>query len=126
MSDDIEKRLGDFLRAQKIVEAINSNIPEGITPMQKLPSDYVFKTLDRDAAGIALMASFEALGGVPAMIAWAAQDTKNQGKIYEWLMKQIPTETKVEHSGNLIVEGSLGDSPFDAFTGDRNAEHQSH
>lgn len=127
MSDPITKDLEDYLRASRVVEALNANLPECLPPINKLPAHIALRSLDRNAAGVALMATVEALGGIPGLVAWAAQDQKNQGKVYDAWFKTIPAESKVEHSGNLIVNGALGDSVFDDFEGDRNADgHASH
>lgn len=114
MSEPIKKDLEDFLKAARIVEAINANIPEGLP---KLPAigELQLRALDRDAAGTMLMAGIEAGGGIPGFVAWMLSDPKHQAKVYEWFIKQIPTEQHVEHSGSLVVNGSLGDSPFDEF-----------
>lgn len=112
MSEPVSQAIDAYLRATKVVDAINGALPAdvGLTP---IPADYMLKALNREAPGAMLASAVEVLGGLPAFIAWAASDTRNQGKLYEWFVKQIPSESKVEHSGGLNIVSSLGDSVLD-------------
>lgn len=113
MSEPIDKALDDFLRATKVVDAINASLPEGLPNMRQLPHDHVIRAMNRDTAGAMLNSTVEALGGIPGMVNWAASDPKNQGLVYMWLMKTLPTETKVEHAGGFTVTTSMPESALD-------------
>jgi len=45
------------------------------------------------------------LGGYDGMLKWANKNSHNQGLLYGWYFKMLPTNVDVEHSGK--IDGKL-------------------
>lgn len=102
----VSKEDDDFLRASRIVDAINENLPAGLAHLPKIPNEYVFRKRDRGTIATAFHGAFELSGGVSALMLWAAQ---NPDKFYPLYAKLAGTE--VEHSGAAGIVNFISTVP---------------
>jgi hypothetical protein len=93
VADDelIDKATDAFLRAERIIDAINANLPEGKRRLAPIPKDYVFKKVDRETVSVAFHAAFQMAGGVARFAQWA-QDEPD--KFYQLYAKLLPSNTE--------------------------------
>lgn len=99
-----------FLRGSASVMILNGAVKEtGVV----VDTKYVFKQRDRGTVEKALHATFELIGGVPKMVAWA---DNNQTEFYRIYAKLAPTESIVTGGGNTLVVTQMPESELDSIT----------
>jgi hypothetical protein len=97
VDDLIDKATDAYLRAERIIEAINANLPEGARRLTPIPKEYVFKKVDRETVSVAFHAAFQMAGGVSRFAQWA-QDEPD--KFYQLYAKLLPSNTETP-AGNF-------------------------
>lgn len=96
-----------FLRGTQALAILNEAIKEtGIV----IPTNYVFKDMDRSVIKKAHDAVFGLLGGVPSMLLWAAQ---NKGDFYKQYAKFGAVDTNAGGGATVIVNTNVAPSPLD-------------
>ena len=79
------------LRAEKIVKAINENLPVGCEQLVQIPREYIFrKSVDTIEVTAAIHSCFELIGGLPGIVRWA---TENPSLFYPLWAKLAHVET---------------------------------
>ncbi len=96
----VNQETDQFLRAQRVVEALNLAIPEGLPKLPPIPKNYVFRKRDRETVSIAMHSAFELMGGVPALMQWAAHNPDKFFPLYFQLHKS-DTETG---AGGMVIQ----------------------
>ncbi|MEF8758307.1 MAG: hypothetical protein V5B36_00845 [Candidatus Accumulibacter sp. UW25] len=94
----IDPSTEEFLRAAKIVDAINLTLPDELK-LPKIPRDYVFKKVDPATVANAFHAAFELVGGVPGLVKWGSESPTAFYNIYS---KLLPPTTDAAPSGTTI------------------------
>ncbi len=113
--DAVDEGLDYYLRAQSVIENINTNLPKGksITP---IPANYVFRKRDREVVSVALHSAFELVGGVPSLINWAATNPK---EFYALWSRLLPSNTETPVGGTTInFVSPIPQNPLDLVTVD--------
>lgn len=96
-----------YLRGSAALEVLNKAVKE---TGAHIPIDYVFRDREAKLATKAIHATFELIGGVPAMMLWAS---KNPTEFYRIYAKQAPTENHITGAGNIQIVTQLPSSPLD-------------
>lgn len=113
--DAVDASLDAYLRAQSIVESINTNLPKGAN-LPAIPANYVFKKRDRETVSVALHSAFELTGGVPSLINWAAGNPKD---FYALWARLLPSNTETPVGGTTInFVSPIPQNPLDLVTVD--------
>lgn len=111
----VDASLDAYLRAQSIVESINTNLPKGAN-LPAIPSNYVFKKRDRETVSVALHSAFELVGGVPSLINWASTNPKD---FYALWARLLPSNTETPVGGTTInFVSPIPQNPLDLVTVD--------
>ena len=104
-----EQDLTEFLGAQKIVDAINANLPEG--KLKPIPKEFAFKRRDSEVVSIAYQAAFHLLGGVPGLVNWAE---RNPDKFYEQFSRMSKSrDESTAGSTTINIVSAIPESPLD-------------
>ena len=100
-----------YLRAERIVEAINNALPNGFKQLPALPPAYKFKKRDRESAAVAFHSAFELIGGVSRLQLWAEE---NPDKFYPLFIKAVQGPDTTTNTGTTVnVLSSIPASPLD-------------
>lgn len=94
----ITAELDEYLRADAIVDAINSyTAGKKLAP---IPKGYVFKKVDREAVSVANHAAFALAGGLPAYVQWAVDNPK---EFYGHWNKLAQSDVSTPVGGTTII-----------------------
>lgn len=75
-----------------------------------IPKDYVFRLRDRQFVENATFAAFDLIGGVPAYVAWAAE---NPNEFYKLFSRFAPEQKTVQAQGTqIVIQTALPESPL--------------
>lgn len=99
-----------YLRADAIVEAINANLPKGSKPLKPIPKDFKFYQRDRAVVKDAIDATFQLLGGVPALLRFAETNPKEFFTIWS---KLLPPEEVKQAGTTVIVQSAVPTNSLD-------------
>ena len=95
--DKFDPYVEELLRGQHAIACFRDELEEqGL----RVPADYKFKALDKNAIDAANAAVFALLGGVPAYILWSSQ---NKSKFYSNFMKSADSGPQVQVNANAIT-----------------------
>jgi hypothetical protein len=108
--DAVDAQTDAYLRAEAIVDAINANLPTGLNGLPKIPKDYVFRKRDRQSVALAFHAAFELIGGVPALMQWAAQ---NPDKFYPLYQKFALADIDVGGGNTFVFQTAVPTNALD-------------
>lgn len=96
-----------FLRGYQALAILNEAVKE---TGAIVPRDYVFRDMNKGVVKKAFDATFELIGGVPAMMAWAAM---NPDSFYKTWAKFGTGEGAVLSAGQVNLISNLPGSPLD-------------
>lgn len=102
--DEISPELDERLRSsQAIIDVINAQLPKGASQLQPIPKSYRLKRADKEAVSVAIHAAFDLRGGVPGLVAFAADHPR---EFYALWAKLLPSGTETPIGATTVVFNS--------------------
>lgn len=101
------------VRDMSLLSVLDKSLPA-------LPKEHLFKMRERRDVELAFHATFELLGGVPAMMMWAAE---NPSEFYRLMGRLLPEQQKATANTQIVIHTGVERSPLADVELTTNAAH---